>query len=145
MKVLVCPRKLFADLDVPAFDNCDSLRHCVFVPRTARADVEAELCEASVRRAIRGAAPLSRALVAPMASLHGADMICGCLYVRGVRSWGGSMRREFIPKIRNVSSKAQAISNDANDAHYNARKSDALHNTDFRSTICFNYGMEYSW
>jgi hypothetical protein len=68
MLLTACPASIL--------DFCISLRHLKLPFGTAlAADVEFELCEANVRRAMRGAALFSSVFVTPAASLHGADMV----------------------------------------------------------------------
>jgi hypothetical protein len=69
---------LFLDADCvnpldPVTGFCASLRHL---------EVVRDGIEANVRRAMRGTDVLSRARVAPVASLHGTDMVGMCV-VRG--------------------------------------------------------------
>jgi hypothetical protein len=71
----VCNRAVLIAFPASIVGFCDSLRHLRLPLVAARADVEFELCEANVRRAIRGAALCSSVFVTPMASLHGADMV----------------------------------------------------------------------
>jgi hypothetical protein len=59
---------------IPVF--CVSFRHCKLLLVAVRdVGVSFELHEANVRRAMRGAAEISRVFVAPIASLHEADMM----------------------------------------------------------------------
>jgi hypothetical protein len=85
----VCDRAPLIAIPASIVGFCDSLRHLRLPLVAARAEVEFELCEANVRRAIRGAALFSSVFVTPTASLHGADM------VRGLFTLSWAVRREL--------------------------------------------------